>query len=206
MDGEQMSISNYQLVSFCELALHKPTLYMWGTYGKPITRSLLTSKAKQYPKNYSEARKAYLTKHMDGKTLGCDCAGLIKWALWTDCDINKPPKYNSATDRGSAGLYAAAKEKGKISTMPEIPGLIVYKSGHVGVYIGGGKVIECTLGSRGDGVVETDISAVKWTHWLKIPELTYITPPTGKPKISITKKMNIWQKLGILFKKGAIDK
>ena len=91
--------------------------------------------------------------------------------------------------------------------MPELKGLILYKTGHVGVYIGNGKVIECTLGSRGDGVVETNISAVKWTHWLKLPEITYIQPETGKPKktISVAKKMNIWQKLGILFKKGDIE-
>ncbi len=191
------TISNYQLVSFCELALQKPTLYMWGTYGKPITRSLLTSKAKQYPKNYSEARKAYLAKHMDGKTLGCDCAGLIKWALWTtDCDINKPPKYNSKTDRGSAGLYAAAKEKGKISTMPETPGLIVYKSGHVGVYIGGGKVIECTLGKRGDGIVKTDLNAAGWTHWLKIPEVEYVPDKISvyQKKTSIFDKLKWWRR------------
>jgi cell wall-associated NlpC family hydrolase len=191
-----MSISNYQLVSFCELALQKPTLYMWGTYGKPITTSLLSSKIKQYPKNYSEARQKYIKSKIDGKTIGCDCAGLIKWALWTNCDINAPIKYNSKTDRGTAGLYSAAKEKGKIATLPEQPGVIVYKNGHVGVYIGNGKVIECTLGKRGDGIVKTDLNAAGWTHWLKLPEVEYVPDHISiyQKKTSILDKLAFWRR------------
>lgn len=200
-------MTNIQLVEFCKAALKLPTVYMWGTYGKVLTKDIIAAKAKQYPNNYSATRQGLLRKRIDGYCRGCDCAGLIKWALWTNGDINAKIVYHGKTDRGSAGLYNAAKEKGPIAVMPELKGLILYKTGHVGVYIGNGKVIECTLGARGDGVVETDISAVKWTHWLKLPEITYIQPETGKPKLSIAKKMNIWQKLGILFqKKGAIDK
>ncbi len=186
-----MSISNYQLASFCESALQKPTLYMWGTYGKTITNALLTSKVKQYPKNYSEARQQFIKSKINGKTIGCDCAGLIKWALWTNCNINASIKYQSSTDRGTAGLYNAAKEKGKISTLPEQPGVIVYKKGHVGVYVGNGKVIECTLGSRGDGVVKTDLGAAGWTYWLKLPEVSYVPINTHDNK----KNLNIVQKL-----------
>ena len=34
--------------------------------------------------------------------------------------------------------------KGDIGTLPETPGLVLFKPGHVGVYIGGGKAIEST--------------------------------------------------------------
>ena len=192
-------MTNLQLVDFCKEAAKKPTLYLWGTYGKVITKSLLTDKVKQYPKRYSATRQEFIKKRINGIFRGCDCAGLIKWALWTNGDINAQIKYSSKTDRGTGGLYSAATEKGAIAVMPEIKGLIVYKEGHVGVYIGNGKVIECTLGARGDGVVETNLKDVKWTHWLKIPEITYIAPETGKPKLS---KLHVLEKLGILFRKG----
>lgn len=201
-------VTNLQLVDFCKEALRLPTVYMWGTYGKVLTKDLLADKAKQYPNRYSQTRQALLKKRIDGVCRGCDCAGLIKWALWTNGDIAQNPKYSSKTDRGSQGLYDAAKEKGAVAVMPEIQGLILYKKGHVGVYIGSGKVIECCLGVRGDGVVESELAKAGWTHWLKLPEITYILPETGKPKpkTEIQKKISILQKLGILVRKGDFDK
>lgn len=202
-------MTNLQLVDFCKQAKRLPTVYMWGTYGKVITKSLLNDKAKQYPNRYSQTRQALLKKRIDGVCRGCDCTGLIKWALWTNCDITQTPRYSSKTDRGTAGLYNAAKEKGATAVMPELQGIVLYKTGHVGVYIGNGKVIECTLGARGDGVVETKFSDGRWTNWLKVPEITYIVPETGTPKkktISITEKANVLNKLGILTRKGDFDK
>lgn len=175
-------MNNKVFSSFCLNALSVRSLYMWGTYGKKITENLISSKKKQYPNRYSESRLSLLRKNIDGETVGCDCTGLIKWALWTNGDLDAPIRYNAATDRGTGGLYREAKEKGIISTLPELPGTVVYKEGHVGVYIGDGNVIECTLGSRGDGIVKTKIHDTKWTHWLKVPEIDYIET-TREPDI-----------------------
>ena len=194
-------MTNIELANFCREAAKLPTLYLWGTYGRVITKSLLADKAKQYPGRYSSTRQDFIRKHINGIYRGCDCAGLIKWALWTQGDIKQTPRYSSKTDRGTGGLYSAAKEKGPIAVLPEQQGVVVYKNGHVGVYVGSGKVIECTLGKRGDGVVETDLQDGGWTHWLRIPEVDYLPAATGKP-ISVAKKQNILQKLGILFRKG----
>lgn len=184
-------ITNYQLVNFCEQALKKQSFYMWGTYGKLITKSLILSKAKQYPDRYSTTRQQFLLTHVDGVSVGCDCAGLIKWALWTEGDINSPIRFHEPTDRNTTMLYNAATLKGPMAVLPEIPGLIVYRKGHVGVYIGKGKVIECTLGGRGDGIVKTDLSQGQWTHWLKIPEVVYIenTSPAIKKKVTLLDRM-----------------
>ncbi len=184
------------LASFCEQALKKKSLYMWGTYGKTITNSLITAKAKQYPDRYSATRISFLKKHIDGETVGCDCAGLIKWALWTEGDINASPKYNAKTDRGASGLYDSAKEKGRINTMPDVRGIVVWKKGHVGVYAGNREVIECTLGKRGDGIVKTPLSAAGWTHWLKVPEVAYADE--GKT-VAIT-KLSFLDRIRKLFK------
>nr|MBQ4457692.1 hypothetical protein [Clostridia bacterium] len=191
MEGCEITvITNHILVSFCEHALKKKSLYMWGTYGKPITSSLISSKAKQYPDRYSPARIAFLKRHADGTTVGCDCAGLIKWALWTDGNIYGKIKYSAKTDRGAQGLFEASKEKGKINTMPNVPGIVLWKPGHVGVYVGNKEVIECTLGSRGDGIVKTPLSYGGWTYWLKVPEVMYIED-VAKKKMSILEKLKM---------------
>ena len=67
---------------------------------------------------------------------------------------------------GDAGGY------GDISTMPEVPGLMLWKSGHAGVYIGGGYAIEA-MGTR-KGVVKTEVSGRGWQGWGKLPYINYL--------------------------------
>jgi hypothetical protein len=62
--------------------------------------------------------------------------------------------------------------QGSIDTMPEIPGLIVHSTGHVGIYIGDGYVIEA-MGTR-YGVVKTRVANRNWTGWCKSPYITYV--------------------------------
>ena len=181
-----MAYTNALLVAFAKKVAALPTIYMWGTYGNKITESLISAKKKQYPSNYSSTRVNKLKGHV-GKTYGCDCSGLIKWFLMTGGGKTLTPKYRSQYDLGTTGLYNKAKVKGKISTLPEIPGLAVYKKGHVGIYIGGGKVIECTLSSRGDGVVYSNLKDYGWTHWLQIPGITYTT--AKKSELEIAKEV-----------------
>ena len=69
-------------------------------------------------------------------------------------------------------IYETATEKGTIDTIPEIQGLAVWKQGHIGVYVGNGKVIEAMATTV--GVIETNLSDGAWTHWLKVPSVTYI--------------------------------
>lgn len=192
-------MNNLEFAEFCRKTLEVPTKYMWGTYGRVITKSLLEAKAKQYPNRYSATRQRFLKNVINGVTRGCDCAGLIKWAMWTNGDINKTPPYSSKTDRNCSGLYKAAKEKGSIAVMPEQEGIVVYKEGHVGVYIGKGEVVECTLGERGDGCVKTKLEAAGWTHWLRVPEIEYIAPQVGTPiKQTYASKQKILEKLSLI--------
>lgn len=71
------------------------------------------------------------------------------------------------------GAFSIAAEKGHINTMPDIPGICVRYPGHIGIYIGGGDVIE----ARGTkyGVVKTKLKDRPWTHWLKYPGIEYVT-------------------------------
>ena len=61
--------------------------------------------------------------------------------------------------------------KGKISTMPDIPGLGVYHKGHVGIYVGDGLVIHAS--DYGKGVIITKLEGSNFTHWFKITRVQY---------------------------------
>lgn len=167
-----MVFKSEAFIEFLDKVKDLSTVYMWGMFGNEVSESWIQSKKKQYPLRYSNARIKTLRTHI-GKSMGCDCCGLIKWFFMTNGDHTKAPKYNSKYDINASGWYNIASEKGKIDTIPEIPGIAVYKKGHIGVYIGDGKVCECTLTSKHDGVVITDLKDVKWTHWLKIKWMDY---------------------------------
>ena len=68
-------------------------------------------------------------------------------------------------------MYYSAVESGTIDTIPEIPGLAVWHDGHIGVYIGDGWVIEAA-GTK-YGVIKTELKGRGWTHWLKVPYISY---------------------------------
>lgn len=115
-----------------------------------------------------------------------DCCGFFKCFIWHDYS-SKNAKYYGKTqkDLSCEGLLNEAKEKGDISTIPEIQGVLVYMKGHMGIYIGDGKVIESTV-AKFDGkngkIYKTyfkgsgsgcDGKRATWTKWFKSPYLTY---------------------------------
>lgn len=79
---------------------------------------------------------------------------------------------NGMPDVGADQIYANAAIKGDISTLPELPGLILHADGHVGIYIGDGYAIEA-MGTR-YGVVKTRVANRNWTGWCKNPYINYI--------------------------------
>ena len=165
------SKNNLDLVEWAKQAESHGWGYVWGTYGDVLSRSLYKSKAEQYPEEvggYAE----FIESHW----IGCrtaDCVGLIKGYGWLNPDTHQV-EYgtNGMPDIGADTMYANATEKGTIDTIPEIPGLAVWHEGHIGIYIGGGEVIEA-MGTQ-YGVVKTQLSGSRWTHWLKIPYIAYL--------------------------------
>ncbi len=160
------SKTNTGLVAYARAQIGSP--YWYGTFGNTASESLLTSKKKQYPSHYTSGRMAKYRSQL-GKRVH-DCVGLIKGYLWSET-ATANPKYNAAQDVSANGMLKKCIEKGKIATLPEIPGVLVFMSGHVGIYAGNGNVIE----SRGFayGVVETELADRKWTSWGKCPWITY---------------------------------
>lgn len=192
-----MALTNLQLVEFCNkaLALGNHTMYLYGTYGKTVTTSLINSKVKQYSYNVGR-QSGYIKALTNDKTIrGLDCVGLIKWFLWTNNNITKEPVYNALHDKSANGYYNIASKKGDIKKIPEVKGLAVQMDGHIGIYIGNGYVIECTPSTtyakqshKMGGVCKTKLSDRKWTHYLYIPFIDYVAEPKAEEKKPTTEK------------------
>lgn len=151
--------------------------YWYGTYYLKCTEELLQKKARQYPSHYGSGRMTTYRKHIaEGQICG-DCVnGAIKGAVWSELG-RRNPVYAShgCPDTNADGMFEKCKKWGMawgpISTIPDKPGIAVRFAGHVGVYIGGGEVVEW----RGFayGCVKTKLSARKWTHWYELPWTEY---------------------------------
>lgn len=158
-----MNKTNIGLVEYAKAQLGLP--YWYGCFGQTATKDLYQSKKRQYPGYYtaSDFSSQY------GKRVH-DCIGLIKGFLWSDTVYSKP-KYIASQDVSANGMFGICKEKGSISSMPDIPGVLVFMHNHIGVYIGGGYVVEAR--SHLYGVVKTKLTERGWVNWGKCPWIEY---------------------------------
>lgn len=163
--------NNLDLVKYAIHAEENEWGYVWGTYGNVLRFPSLESLANQYPEEVGE-RMEYIKEHwLGGRT--ADCGGLIKGYVWLDAASGEIGYATNGMPALRADeIYAVATEKGTIDGIPEIPGLAVWKQGHIGVYIGNGEVVEAMSTDR--GVVRTSLANGTWTHWLKVPNITYV--------------------------------
>ena len=140
------------LVTYVTNAWNSGWGYVWGTYGQVLTPELLQYKLTQYPDGvgkYADFIRAWLST--DTMTIDYGTHGM--------------------PDIGANEMFYNATRRGGIDTMPDTPGLAVWKSGHIGVYIGNGEVVEA-MGTK-YGVVKTQLEGRGWTHWLEVPGIEY---------------------------------
>lgn len=168
--------TNIELVEFTKKALNEKWGYCLGSFGNILTQSFLNQKLKQgYGVGaYNTRHKTYLGKYLNKRV--SDCYGLVKAFVWWN---NGQVKYVANQDRNQEGAYKAAKEKGALNTLPEIPGIILWMKGHAGIYIGNGEFIECVgapIGMRKGKIVNGKVtSGSKFTHWFKDTYIKYET-------------------------------
>ena len=163
--------NNLDLVKWSEFAADRGWGYVWGTYGTVLSPDFLESKIIQYPDEVG-GKEDFIRENWLGKRTA-DCVGLIKGYSWYDTASQMTILVsNGMPDIGADIMYENATEKGTIDTIPEIPGLAVWKEGHIGVYIGEGEVVEAYRTTS--GVIRSELANGGWTHWLKIPYINYI--------------------------------
>jgi len=165
------SKNNLDIVIWAKNASSAQWGYVYGTFGTVLDENMLTYKLEQYPEDVVPYEE-FIRENWMGKRCA-DCVGLIKGYGWYNHESGEV-EYgaNGMADVSADGMYDAASEKGILSTMPDIPGLAVWQNGHIGIYVGDGKVVEAMTTTV--GVVTTDLNNRGWTHWLKIPYINYI--------------------------------
>ena len=171
-----MSKTGQGLVEYAKAQLGKP--YWWGTFGQTANAGLLAAKRQQYPNYYTAGDfPAQFGQKVH------DCVGLIKGYLWCDTPDSEPI-YKAAQDVTVSGLFMVCPESGSIGTMPDIPGVCVFMQdmSHVGVYIGGGYVVEATGHARGG--VKTKLAGRGWGLWGKPRWISYEAAAT--PALTVT--------------------
>ena len=162
--------NNLDLVAYAVQAWENNWGYVWGTYGNVLTQSLFNYKLEQYPEGVGNYKDFIEDNWLGRRT--ADCIGLIKGYGWLNTQTGII-EYgtNGMPDIGADTMFNNATEKGTIDTLPEIPGLALWHSGHIGIYIGDGKVIHAA--NTQAGVIISDVSGSGFTHWLKIPYISY---------------------------------
>ena len=163
--------NNLDIVKWAIYAQENGWGYVYVTYGDVLDETLLTSTITQYSDEVGGYEDFIRQNWLGGRT--ADCVGLIKGYGWYNTETAQIEiGANGMPDIGADTMYENATEKGTIDTIPEIPGLAVWHEGHIGIYIGNGEVIQAA--NTNAGVIRTPIGQTGWTHWLKIPYISYI--------------------------------
>ena len=177
--------TNEHFAAWCLKMIGQP--YWYGTAVYKATEGLLKRKSQQYLTHYTASRMAQYRKAIASKAVMSDCIGGCKGYAWsgggqgvleaigTDKGISSKYGSNGCPDYGANSMFTWAKKKGAdwgtIDTLPEIPGLALYKEGHAGYYVGEGYAVEW----RGFnyGCVKTAVKERPWTHWYMLPFIDY---------------------------------
>ena len=161
------------------------TAYMLGPWGWPANDKMITRATTQG--SNAKTNRQWLAKANAIKDKGFlfDCVGLIKGILWGWCgDLSRPYggagyACNGVPDCDAKKMIDLCRE---VSTdfSRIVPGEAVWMDGHIGVYVGGGVVVECTP---------------KWQGGVQCSSLSNIT---GSQKLSGTAGNRRWTKHGKL--------
>lgn len=158
--------SGASLVQYAEKALRDGVKYLYGCNMQTLTQDKLDALRAANPTQITESRYAVAKAQFIGKVC-TDCSGLI---------FGYYPKY-----RTSAQLYNNATFRRPLNknNTTEIPvGAVLWKDGHVGIYVGNGYEIE----ARGFdyGVQRRKVSDTAFTHYLLFNDFEYNSTSGGK--------------------------
>lgn len=190
-----------ELAAMCKkVATEYKTLYVMGCFGAPMT----ASNKERYCQNHSYNRQTVrqvMIKSATDSTFGFDCVCLIKGILW-GWNGNKSHVYggsayasNGVPDIGTEQIIAQCKDVSTNFSNIQI-GELLWMQGHVGIYIGGGKCVECTPAWK-NGVQITDVLNIKsgtghrWTKHGKLPYVTYAEASEDKPAADTSGKVEV---------------
>ena len=174
-----------------DAAKNHKTLYVMGCFGAPMN----ATNKKRYTDNNDYNRRADRTamiKAASADTFGFDCICLIKGILWGwSGDTGKiygGAGYgsNGVGDYSADGMITICSG---VSTNFEnvLPGEMLWKAGHAGIYIGDGLAVECTpiwankvqITAVENMGAKSGYNARSWTKHGKLPYVDYSVLPSA---------------------------
>ena len=161
------------------------TLYVMGGWGQPLTASNKNRLITGHAYNQNADRKALISA-ASADTFAFDCVCMIKAILWGfNFDTSKVNGGATYASNGVPDINAdqmIEKCSGVSTSFKNIEqGEVVWKPGHIGVYIGDGLAVECTPAWK-DRVQVTAVENIgkksgydsrTWTTHGKLPYVDY---------------------------------
>ena len=153
------------LIAKFQYALDEKWGYIWGKSGQVWTQRDQANASREMTVKYGAKWIGHVV---------ADCSGLFRWAY---------KQLGSDISHGSNLIYDGhCKAKGRLSGgrrtdgQELLPGTAVFtgtdgEHGHIGLYIGGGEVIEAA-GTQ-QGVIKSKVTASKWTYWGELKAVDY---------------------------------
>lgn len=183
--GGKMKVSTF-IEKLNNIAINYKTKYAWGCFGCPLTEAIVNNKAKKYPNQYSPAKRNELITAGKSGAFGFDCVNLIKGIAWGwNGDKTKTWGGANYATNGVPDINAdqmITKCSGVSTNFSNIvPGEAVWLPGHIGVYVGGGVVIEATPKWK-NGVQKSALENIgkvaglpsrRWSKHGKLPFIVY---------------------------------
>ena len=185
-----------------DIAKNYKTLYVMGCFGAPMN----DKNKERYCSNQAYNRQTERTvkiKSASADTFGFDCVCLIKGILWgwsgDKAKTYGGAKYasNGVPDVNADGMirkcYDVSTDFSKI-----VPGEVVWKEGHIGIYIGDGLAVEATPAWE-DKVQITAVANIgskkgyNARRWTKHGKLPYVEYTEGKEEKPVTKPSVTYQ-------------
>lgn len=184
-----------------DVAENYKTLYVMGCFGAPMT----SANKKRYVKNHEYNTNPTRTKLINAAsedTFGFDCVCLIKAVLW-GWNGDKSKTYGGAKYKTNGVPDISADSMIKVCSDLSTDfdniqvGEAVWTTGHIGIYIGDGLVVECTPAWKNKVQITACNSAKpgystrKWKKHGKLPYIEYDVVSAKPAKPSVSNKVGI---------------
>ena len=173
-------ITAEDLIGKFKYALENSWGYIYGTAGIKWTEARQKSTTNDMAKKYGAQWVGHYV---------ADCSGLFTWAFK---QLGGSMYHGSDTMFRKYTTSSGALKDGKRTDGQELlPGTAVFvykeadgKYGHVGLYIGGGEVIESA--STQKGVIKSKVSDKKWEFWGELRGMSFKEEPLPKGYAKVT--------------------
>lgn len=208
-------MTNMELVDRLKAAANAyKTLYVMGCFGAPMTQANKDRYIQHHEYNRRPGPKAAI-QAATADTFGFDCVCLIKGILWgwkgSTNHIYGGATYcsNGVPDIGADSIINVCTDvKSTWSLQDMVPGELLWKTGHVGIYIGNGQAVECTPSWQNkvqiSNVQNLGFNSYPARTWTKHGKLPYVSYDAPLPFEDVPGDAWYYEDLSLCYKEGLI--